>query len=144
MSASTDRAFDAGRRRTLPLVALLTTELAHIAATLANDGEPTAQHDGFGPPAHALSVLMTIGLLVWARRGRPHAHLLTAVAGGSVVAAALIYHVLPIDSGYLNPFSEGATTVQWITVWAGIAAGLWCVAAGVVGLRGDRPTLGRP
>lgn len=123
------------RRLTIPVTALLATEVFHIAATLANDGQPTAHHANFGPPAHILAVVFTAGLLVWIRLGRPHARTLTAIAGAAVVGAAAIYHIAPIESDYLNPFRDGATAAQWVSVGAGLAAGVWCIA---VGLRAPR------
>jgi peptidoglycan biosynthesis protein MviN/MurJ (putative lipid II flippase) len=116
------------RRLTSPVAALLATELFHIAATLANDGQPTAHHAHLGPPAHVLAAVLTAGLLIWIRQERSHARTLTAIAGFAVVAAAMIYHVLPIESDYLNPFKEGATAAQWISVVLGVLAGVWCTA----------------
>jgi peptidoglycan/LPS O-acetylase OafA/YrhL len=120
----------------LPLAALLTTQVFHIAATVANDGEPTAHHAEIGPPAHIAATLFTMALLVWVRRRGPHSAALTAATGAAVVIAAVLYHVLPVESDFTNPFWDGATTAQQISVLAGIIAGTWCL---VRGLRADRP-----
>jgi hypothetical protein len=140
-------------RLTAPLTALLATEVFHIAATVANDGHPAAHHAQLGRAAHVAAVLVTVGLLVWTRRRGKQAAALTAVAGAAVVVAAVLYHVLPIESDVTNPFWDGATVAQQISVVAGIAAGAWCVAAGVRCRPGrrvaevpsaDRPTLSAP
>lgn len=119
----------------LALGSLVLTQVAHIGATLANDGQPEAHHASFGPPLHVLATIATIALIVIVGRRPPRAALLTAAMGGGVVVAALTYHVLPVDVDYNNPFWDGATGLQWATVVAGIIAGAWCV---VVGLRVHR------
>lgn len=123
----------------LPLTALFATQVFHIAATVANDGEPTAHHAQIGPPAHVAAALCTIGLLVWVRRRRPRGAELTAAIGTAVVIAAVIYHVLPVESDFTNPFWDGATTAQQMSVVAGIIAGTWCVVRGLCAGRRPRP-----
>lgn len=116
------------------LAALLASEIFHIAATLQNHSEPQAPHP-FGPAAHVASAVLTAALMVWVGRRGPLAAPLTALAGGSVAVAAIAYHVIPTQLAFNNPFAHGATGLQWLSVFVGIAAGISCV---VVGLRATR------
>jgi peptidoglycan/LPS O-acetylase OafA/YrhL len=121
------------RNVVIPVVALLGAEVLHMAATVANDGQPTAHHAQFGPPAHVAALLVTIGLLVWTVRKGPYASALATLAGAAVVVAALSYHVLPIESDFNNRFwgGTGASLPQQISVVVGIVAGIWCVVTGL-------------
>ena len=116
------------------LAALLASEVFHIAATLQNHSEPQAPHP-FGPAAHVAGSVLTAALMVWVGRRGPLAAPLTALAGGSVAVAAIAYHVIPTQLAFNNPFAHGATGLQWLSVFVGIAAGISCV---VVGLRATR------
>ena len=132
---------DDRRRLAVPLAALLATQAFHIAATVANDGEPTAHHAGVGPPLHIAAVLATVGLLTWIRRRGPYGDVLTACAGAAVALAAVVYHLLPFETDVTNPFWDGATRLQQVSVFAGIVAGAWCVVRGLH--TGPRPASAR-
>ncbi len=112
------------------LSALLVAELLHIGATLANLNEPHAHH-GYGPALHVGGVIVTIALLYWTFRGGRLAGLLTAGLGGAIAVAAVVYHVLPGNLGFNNPFAEGATPLQWLSVALGIIVGAICVVVGL-------------
>ena len=120
-------------RRSLlpPLFALLASEIVHISATLANHGHPEPDHAAIGRPLHTAAVLLTIGVIVWVALGRAGAARLTVLSGAGVVVAALVDHVLPANFGYNNPFWEEATVLQWAGIGFGLAAGAWCIAAGL-------------
>ena len=79
--------------------------------------------------------VLTAALMVWIGRRGPLADPLSALAGGSVAVAAIAYHVIPTQLAFNNPFAHGATGLQWLSVFVGIAAGISCV---VVGLRATR------
>lgn len=115
------------------LAALLASEVFHIAATLQNHSEPQAPHP-FGPSAHVASAVITAALMVWVgRRGRLAAPL-TALAGAFMAVVAIADHIIPIQWSFNTPYAHGATGLQWLSVFVGIAAG----AGGVAGLRAMR------
>jgi hypothetical protein len=125
---------DMRRPLVLALIALLATELFHMAATLANDGEPKAHHAQLGPPLHICAVVVTIGLIVWVMRRGAHGPALTAAIGAAVIFAAVTYHMLPIESDFNNRFwdsADPATLAQKWSVVAGIVASAACVVAGL-------------
>lgn len=127
------RSADTGERRRLlwPLTALLVAEVFHIGATVANGGEPSAPSAQAGPLAHIGTVLFTIGLIIWTRRGGPHSRELTAATGAAVAVAAVLYHLLPVDSDFTNHFGGDATVAQHVSVYIGIVAGTWCTVRGL-------------
>lgn len=118
------------RKLLASLTLLLLSEALHIAATLLNRGQPAAHHNA-GPAVHVTVLIVTLLVMVWVARGLPGGAVATAVLGGGVALAAVVYHVLPADLGFNNPVAVGGTTLQWVSVAVGIVAGLVCVATGV-------------
>lgn len=115
------------RRRWLVAGGLLAAaQVAHIANSAAI-GSPESPAPGISQPGHVLVLTVTLVALAGVAMRRGWGRLLLAACAAGVVVAAIAYHALPGPDGLVNSYWDGGDLLDWATVIAAVAAGLWCL-----------------
>jgi hypothetical protein len=116
-----------GRRRWLVAGGLLAlAQVGHIVNSAAI-GSPESPAPGISQPGHVAVLTVTLVALAGVAMRQRWARLLLAACAGGVVVAALAYHALPGLDRLTNSYWDGGDLLDWGTVVAAVATGLWCL-----------------
>ena len=115
------------RALALPAGALLAAQLVHGAVP----GPDEAGSSPVGPVVGLLLLLSAATATVGAVLGAGWAGPLLRCTGWAVAVGFLLYHAIPVTSALTFPYwgRSDVGPVQWLPVFAAIAAGVWAIVA---------------
>lgn len=115
------------RRLALPAGALLAAQLVHGAAP----GPHEAGSSPVGPVVGLVLLLSAAVAIVGAAWGMRWTRPLLRYTGWAVAVGFLLYHAVPVTSALTFSYWGRADVgpVQWLPVFAAIAAGAWAIVA---------------
>ena len=89
------------------------------------------EEQGWGLYLGLVALIVALTALFGVLRRRPWGPTLSAINGVATGAGFLLYHGLPEQMSWNNPYwgDASGTPLQWLSVWVVVAAGIWCAVA---------------